>query len=824
MMAAAMRLTPARANLLAFVTAAWVLFVQVLVHRVVSAKLLNNYAFLIISLTMLGFAFSGVVLSFRLQRLLAGLPETLSVVAGLTVLATLGSTVAFYHAEVFQAARTRPEFWLAFARTLPHALLFALPFACAGLTLGLLLASPDLPLRRVYFSDLLGSGVGAFAVIPAISWAGVEGSLLAACAVLLLTVVLVVPPRRPPAWASAAAAAAAILACAWHRDAAFEMRYPLGSMLRGFQQGGSGYRIEAVRWDPIARIEVSQVEPPDLAIDYYPSLIGDDRGFHRRFGRLLTQNNHAFTYMVDYDGRLESLRGIADTIYAAAYQARAVPRPRVGVVGVGGGFDILTALYFDASEVTGIEINAATLSLLRGDYREHTRHWREDPRVRLVAAEGRHHLASHPERYDVLQLSGVDSYSGTPGAAHVFSENYLYTAEAFDLYIDRLTENGILNLMRLEYRPPREMLRALVTAVGALRRAGAARPSDHIVMVTAEPNPNFTALLVKRSPFRPDEVARLRDWAGRSPWFEVSAAPGDAADPASAYRFFLGLDDPVRERGFVRAYPYDVSPASDDRPFFFRHSFWWHLYPVGAAYPPAAPVMEDSTVMLAAAIGLCALACVYLPLRYLTRTAPRATGLRGYGVYFAGTGLGYLAVEIALLQKFGLLLGHPNYALSVVLATLLIASGIGSLLSLRLVGALGGVRFLAYLLSGIILIEYLLLLPRLPALTGAPFAARVAAAAALIAPVGLALGAFLPWGLEALKAAAPAHVPWAWGVNGIFSVLSPVVSIAFCMTWGVGALLLAAVPVYLAAAAALPAPAVARPEPTGSEALLEARP
>jgi spermidine synthase len=133
---------------------------------------------------------------------------------------------------------------------------------------------------------------------------------------------------------------------------------------------------------------------------------------------------------VDYDGSKDSLAGIEETIYSAAYQARSVPRPRVLVIGVGGGFDILTALAFDASEVTGIDVNRATLGIVTRTYADYFRAWVQDPRVRLVADEGRHHLTSTSGRFDVLQLSGVDSYSGTPGAANVFSESYLYTLEA----------------------------------------------------------------------------------------------------------------------------------------------------------------------------------------------------------------------------------------------------------------------------------------------------------------------------------------------------------------------------------------------------------
>jgi spermidine synthase len=561
--------------------------------------------------------------------------------------------------------------------------------------------------------------------------------------------------------------------------------------------------VEYVQWDPVARIEVSRTPPADPGQSPYPSLIGDDRPFLERFRRILTQNDYAFTYMVDWDGRLESLRGIEKTMYAAAYEASSVASPRVLVVGVGGGFDVLTALRYRAREVTGVEINAATLDIATRVYGDYCGAWSRHPRVRLVEDEGRHYLVAHPERYDVLQLSGVDSYSGTPGAAHVFSESYLYTAEAFDLYLSRLSDDGILNVMRFELVPPREMLRALVTAVGALRRAGIASPAAHVQMVTARSG-NFTALLVKKTPFTTDEVRRLAAWADASPYFAVSATPDRNARREGFYELFLDLRDAARERAFVDAYPFDVSPATDDRPFFFKHSSWGHLLPRARAFAVDVPVMELSLVLLAAAIGATALLCIHLPLRFLVGRGERLPTRGRYGLFFSAIGIGYFAVEIALLQRFGLFLGHPNYALSVVLAALLVTSGLGALASPRLPGGHAAVRLTAYAVAAVVLAERTFAFPFLPRLSAASFPARVGLVFLLVAPIGFLLGSFLPRGIERLKADAPALVPWAWGLNGVFSVLAPVLAVGFSVTWGIEALLLAALPVYLVAGLALP--------------------
>ncbi len=196
--------------------------------------------------------------------------------------------------------------------------------------------------------------------------------------------------------------------------------------------------------------------------------------------------------------------------------------------------------------------------------------------------------------------------------------------------------------------------------------------------------------------------------------------------------------------------------------------------------------------------------CIYLPLHFFASKSLRVQNAWRYAVFFAGTGLAYLAIEIALLQKFGLFLGHPNYSLSVVLAALLLATGLGSLFSEKVIRLCGKIRFVTYVLACLLLAEYALVFPHLLGFIGAPFWVRVLMVFGLVLPVGICLGVFVPTALEQIKSVAPSFVPWAWGINWIFSVLAPVLSIALSITWGINALLLAAIPVYLAVGFSLP--------------------
>jgi hypothetical protein len=578
----------------------------------------------------------------------------------------------------------------------------------------------------------------------------------------------------------------------------FILYYPHGSLLAMSRDPRSGLVVEHTVWDPLARIEVSRITPPNPESSNFPSLLGENRAFLSRFKLMITQNNYAFAYAPEYDGTPASVKGIEETIYASTYQTISVQHPRALIIGVGGGYDVLGALAFDAADVTAVEINRATVKLLTDTYREYFRKWVEDPRVHLVQDEGRHYLETTNRRFDIIQMSEVGTYSGTAGSGHVFTENHLYTSEAFDLYLSRLTEQGVLNMMRLEVRQPRIILRALTTAVDALRRAGIERPADHI-MLLMQSNGRFGALLVKKTAFTKEEQGRLRAWVLGRKALTLAAAPTINDQRINLYQTFLSLGSPQKEEAFLALYPFDVSPINDNRPFFFRFSYWWHVLtndPMIRDF--SIPIMEYNVLLLTVIICAAAVLCIYAPLRYFTYQNVRTPHVTRYSIYFAGIGAGYLAIEIALLQKFGIFLGHPNYALSVVLASLLFFTGFGALFSGTLMRILGNARYASFALAGVILLEYALVLPHLLEFIGWPFVLRAGLVVSLVCPIAVCLGIFMPFALEQLKLTGTAHfIPWAWGINGIFSVLSPVLSVALSITWGINALLLSAIPIYL---------------------------
>lgn len=772
-----------------------VLLVQILFFRMVSAKLTNNYAFLIISLTMLGFAFSGIILSKKDQTVIH-VEKIITLNVLCFAISSLTSIFIFYYLplngdiapRVYSDVLANAN-WAVVSNLLayvPLAILFSIPFIFPGLILGLLFTNPGLASKEIYFMDLIGSALGAIVVLPLMLPIGVE-NLIAGSFIIYVFINFFCFKKvlQKKDWLIASMLFIPLFCSKYF----FTITYPSNNIL-------NQVKIEKSVWDPTARIEISKYPQSLFETFNYPSLIGKNKKFHSRIEYLITQNTHAFTFAPYYDGTKNSLEGIEETLYASGYMASQVVNPKVFIIGVGGGTDILTSLYFDAKEVYAAEINAATIRILKKDFKDYFHAWTSDPRVHLELDEGRHALVHSKGTFDIIQLSGVDTYSGTTGAANVFAENYLYTSEAIKLYFSHLNHEGILNMMRMEHgsEKPCEMMRVLTTVVSALRDLGIQNPKEHIVMLTSN-NWNFTSLLLKKTPFVADDLNKLKSWANSNEFFKISAWPFSMPELAnSAYQNFLNLGNKELEAQEISNYMLDISPVADDRPFFYKVSFWKHLY-----LSPHYALMEYNLIIQFILSGLVLVACLYLPLKKIKSKLNDSISLWPYSVVAACIGIGFMFYEIALMQKLSLYLGHPNYSISVVLSSLLLSAGLGSLWADKILKLLKNISNVSYLLSLIILAEIIFLLPNLKDSGNLGFTYKFILSYICIAPVGFLLGIFMPFLVEASKKINSNLSTWVWGINAIFSVLGPIMAIAISTTWGFTFLMVMAVPFYLVA-------------------------
>jgi hypothetical protein len=487
------------------------------------------------------------------------------------------------------------------------------------------------------------------------------------------------------------------------------------------------------------------------------------------------------------------------------------------VIGPGGGRDLLSALVFGASHVDGVEINPIIVNeVMLGRFREYSGGIYADPRVALHVEDGRSYVRRAGRRYDVIQASLVDTWAATSAGAYTLTENMLYTVEAFDDYLDHLTDAGLLTITRWRF----DGLRLVSLAQEACARRGW-DPTARLALVQYG---NVVNLMLKRDPFTPAEISRLSQVAGDLE-FRVVYVPGRA--PVEGSRALAALDDSgvgdyvrlitARDRlAFYRDYPIDITPTTDDRPFFFnttrfgRQTYvaWLRSRLFGWTEPWTRPLpggfATGGLTALLVVIGLSAVLVTLFvvgPLWIVGRPA-LDRGWPGWLGYFGCLGAAYMMVEIALLQRFVLLLGHPVYSLTVTLFSLLLGTGLGSWLSRRI----GDERLRRRLLTALAAIVFMgiaavvLIPPVVNYAIGWPITARLVLAAVLLLPAGGLMGIPLPSGMRLLSRRQSALVPWAWGINGALSVLGSGLSVLVAMTFGFSATILAGASVYALAA------------------------
>jgi SAM-dependent methyltransferase len=761
---------------------------------------------MVVSLAMLGLGASGLLVSlwparFRPERA----PQQLAACASLfAVSAVLAVGVAF---RVPISLEETPGNWLRVGAVFGLA---TVPFLAGGLVVALILTHHAAAANRLYGFDLTGAALGCVAFIPATNWLGAPTAILgAAAAAAAAGAILAGRAARVPGRVAGLLACALVLSAAANTGSGFyDVR-----VTKGKRQPP----MLALEWNSFSRVEVLG-RPADLKTPRQPFSAGLSTTLDPDFRVAevwLRYDADAATQITRLDGDPTRLTHLAYDVTSAPYHLRRYGN--VLVIGPGGGRDVLTALALGSGPVTGVEINPMTIRLMRDRFRAFTGGLYDGfPGVEVVNDDGRSFIRHAAARYDLIQASLVDTWAASAAGAHALSENSLYTVEAFEDYLRHLTPDGVLAISRW-FDPPAESLRVVTLAREALRRQGVVDPAAHVLVARTDPTktqlPALGTILVKRSPFTAIEVAALRAWAERMR-FPVSYAPDDLArggSPADFHRL-LGID---AER-FIATYPYDISAVHDDRPFFFNRVplVPWLLHRFGLPAPPPgrAPLTLGGQTLLIALTGTGAstVALLALPLLAARRRrrdpsgpARAGHGPRGaalWGCYFAAVGLGFIMVEIVLIQRFGLVLGYPVYALSVVLVTMLATSGLGSLLAGRGSPVSLLPRALGVLAAALLL--YAVGLPWLhDALLGTETAVRILVVAAAVAPLGLLMGMPFPTALRWAGTEAGGLVPWAWAVNGGASVFGSALAVLVSMTWGFTATLLAGALAYGAALA-----------------------
>jgi hypothetical protein len=425
----------------------------------------------------------------------------------------------------------------------------------------------------------------------------------------------------------------------------------------------------------------------------------------------------------------------------------------------------------------------------------------QDPRVTIHNDEGRSFLRRQDQKFDIIQMSGVDTWSGLATGAYTLSENYLYTLDAFTDYLEHLKDDGVLSMIRYVFAPPRETLRLCSLGAEALKRVtGQTDISKHVVILSnhgAEVHP-YASFLLKKSPFTDEELANLRAYAQQA-GMSILHMPGE--ESVTKFHQFLTSAD---HEEFFRDYVYNIRPVTDDAPFFFKYYKWSRILsaPKGIGGNLGANLPIGHFVLLAVLVQALFFCTIFigLPLLAFKRKDIHEQGAGSMALYFSCLGIGFMLVEMTLIQKLILFLGHPVYAVVVVLFSVLLATGVGSFIAGL---APDPAALLRYSLPGIAALSafYAFFLHDIVTLfLGLPQYGRFAVAVVFIAPLGILLGTAFPSGLTLLhRSGRERLVPWAWGVNGSTSVIGSIGTVLLAMSFGFRTVMLIGAACYLVA-------------------------
>ncbi|MFP4003014.1 MAG: spermidine synthase [Alphaproteobacteria bacterium] len=774
---------------------------EILLMRLYSIVQWHHFAFMIISIALMGYGASGTFLAFARSRLLRHFLPAWRISAVLFGISAYGGfaltqRLAFNPLEI----TWEPRQLLLLSAT--YALLL-LPFFFAATCIGLAFARHGGRIGPIYAADLGGAGLGALAAVLLMTLLPPEYGLTAALALGVLAAACISLDRQTPVWIALAVAAGILAPHDWVE--------PQLSEYKGLRAALFAPQAEIIaeRHSPLGEITV--VESPAVPFRSAPGLsLTSPHTPPEQLGVFI--DGEGPQPIVRFTGDRGDIAYLDYTTEAAPYHAQ--DAERVLVLNAGTGVPVLLARYHGAGHIDAVEANPSLAHLLRTRFADYAGHIYNRPPVALHVAEARTFIAASHERYDLIHVPLSASRGGSIMSG--LNETYTYTTDALRSYLDHLAPDGILALTREVKNPPRDALKLMAAAIDALSARGVQDPGRRLVLIRSWQT--FT-LLIGNEPFDERALGALRRFMSERS-FDAAWYPGMKREEANRYnvldtpQFYDGAKALLsgERRRFMSDYKFNLRPASDNRPYF-NNFFKWSSLPeqVSLHADSGYPLMERGYVILIATLVqalVMGTVLILLPLPVLRGGMQDGRDDRRRTViYFLALGFSFLFIEMVFIQRFTLFLGHPLYAISVILASFLIFAGLGAAASgavLRFAERHWKLSPVLPIVIGIALLSlaYVAVLPGVfEALLPLPVPLKAAVTAGLIAPLAFLMGMPFPMGLARLSGRRPALVPWAWGINGCASVLSPILASLLSIHWGFDTVIVLAVACYFAAAA-----------------------
>jgi spermidine synthase len=777
---------------------------EVLLMRLFSIIQWHHFAYMIISLALLGYGASGTFLSLfsqHLQRHFCKVYLTNILLFSLSTISCflIAQQIPFNAEEIL--LDVNQSFYLLYIY-----LLLTLPFFFAANAIGLVFMKHRQHISQIYAADMIGAGLGSIAIIvllffllpnEALRLLAVLGILVGVLACwelgvdgktrLIFIPLLVLPLLLPTTWTT--------LNISPYKSLQQTMRI-------------TGTRIVAEYSSPLALLNI--IESPDIPFRHAPGLsLNADIEPPKQIGIFSDADN--MTVITENSGNKKDFRYLDYITSALPYHFRQLDD--VLILGAGGGADVLQANYHEVANIDAVELNPQIVDLLRKNYALFSGQLYNQANAHFHIDEARGFVSASDKQFDLIQMAMFDSFSASAAGLYALSESYLYTVEAFQQYLSHLKTNGYLAISRWGKLPPRDTLKLLATAIAALKQNETIDIEKSIVLIRSW---QTSTLIIKNGHFSKKEITALQNFCQQRS-FDVAYYPGVSATEANIYNrlmqpyFYQGAKALIAEDSehYFENYKFNLRPATDDRPYFFNFFKWSTLEEIlELSGKGGLPLLEWGYLILIATLLqalVISFALIVLPL-VIFKPEQQKSPLNGLGrlrtfAYFSLLGLAFLFIEIAYMQKFILFLHHPLYAIAVVLTSFLVFAGLGSNYSKRFAQhPRKGVMIAVSSISIISVIYLFSLTPIFNILISLPTVIKVLITIILIAPLAFYMGMPFPLGLSILRDKEHYLIPWAWGINGCASVLSAIIATLLALHFGFSLVIFTAFLFYCSAA------------------------
>ena len=778
--------------------AAATLGLELVQTRILSFLYYNNVVYLTVTIVLLGFGISGVFVSlfssnFKNPQRIISLLTVGFIFSPILCLSFVSHLPEYFPSNFFSVNKL----FISYA-------LLIIPFIFSGSILGWVFTIHAKSINRLYGVDLACSSLAVLAFVLLLWPLGADWFIWLCCGLVLVGFLFYSHNVLPKRWIL-------VIITAYVGLLLLINGHLIGNVPEAYKTLGreintSATRIEATAWMPITRIDVSSVLFPTEMYDLQSTDF-----------KTLTQDGTAPTFFLapNLVHRLahDIAKGKLFRAISLIYYLNVNPKNAL-VIGVGGGTDMLTAKLMGAQQVTGVEINPATVSLITGPYRDYLL-WPNWSGVKIVRAEGRNYIHSKSDQYNTIVMSGIDTFSALSSGAYVLSENYLYTVEAMKDYLHALKPNGTMGIFRWLFLTPRESLRLASIYLEAAKELNIAHPEQSIMIVADKQlgKLRWAATFLKKRPFTQMEINQILSLVSKEPSMTIIYLPKvfpteiqqkieeklinkDLDLNFASLSFNKLINSSTEEReSFIRDYIFRIDPVYDNRPFFFEYYKDKFFQNVSLSSIRGPTVLYALLIVCA---SLC-LYCIMFPLWVFQNRGLKTPGVVPLLLFFGSLGFGYMMFEIGAMQIVNVYIGDPTYSLALILAGLLISTGIGSFMSAKFTKA----TTLSILVKSMLAITVALGLWTAftfvvqPITMSYSLVTRCCITFLGLLPMGMLLGIPFPTAIQEIELHYPTFIAWAWGINGVASVLASVVAIIAAMNLGFISTILIAAVTYL---------------------------